>query len=302
MATGKTTGNSEFLEFLKGAPTLDEASSQDVTDLTGIVSRTTDGKFAITVPEGQTYELDAGAVQRFRMMDGPGFTKIVTIQILSDALKAATLRPIKPIFKDIIKDPIKEMIHDGKKFPIDTLAGKDLHTDPVADEPWPKRFITDPAVDNVFKDWTRGEPPKPMVADPTTGIGDIVSQPGLIDQVVNPATGLGSQGPMPFAMATPHHAPAHLLAMQMGVQPPGGFGGAQNYKPVHWEKHPWSETTHWADNGKPFVLDTRKEIIRDTIKEMAFDPQNTWAEGIFDPTQIGRGPQPEPWAGGMGFM
>ena len=109
MATGKTTGNSEFLEFLKGAPTLDEATSQETTELTGVVSRTEDGKFAITTAHGQTYEMDAAAVQQFRAVEGHGFSKIATIQITNEALKAAVLRQIKPVFKDMIKDPIKEV-------------------------------------------------------------------------------------------------------------------------------------------------------------------------------------------------
>src|SRR3954451_3400991 len=117
MATGKTTGNSEFLEFLRGAPTLDEATSEEMAELTGIVSRTEDGKFAITTSEGQTYELEAAAVQRFRAVEAPGFHKIATIQISSEALKAATLRPMKPLFKEMIKDPIKDVIGDGGKLP-----------------------------------------------------------------------------------------------------------------------------------------------------------------------------------------
>jgi hypothetical protein len=310
MATGKTSGSAEFLEFLKSAPTLDEATSQKVTELTGIVSRTSDGKFAITVSEGQTYELDAGAVQRFRAVDGPGFSKVATIQITSDALKEATLRPIKPLFKDVIKDPIKEIIHDGKfppfdkppyldkPFPIDTLGGKDLHTDPVADLRWPKQLITDPREDDIRKDWT-SEPPKSLGGDPITGAGDVQIPPDPIDQVINPAYAAAGQGPMPFAMATPHHAPQHLLAMQMG----GAGAAAAHAKPLPWDKHPWSEKVSWSDRPKPMVIDTRKEIIRETIKEMAFDPPTFW-EGVQNPGLPGGGPFPEPWAGGgmPGYM
>ena len=93
---------------------------------------------------------------------------------------------------------------------------------------------------------------------------------------------------MPFAIATQHHAPPQLLAMQMGG--PAGVAGASHYKPLPAEKHPWGEKVPWAD--------TRKEIIWDTtLKEIIRDPQTLW-EPTYDPTQVGRGPLPDPWAGG----
>lgn len=328
MATGKKTGNSEFLEFLKGAPTLDEAASQETTELTGVVSRTEDGKFAITTAHGQTYEMDAAAVQQFRAVEGHGFSKIATIQITNEALKAAVLRQIKPVFKDMIKDPIKEVIGDGGKLPpidkfpphdkqppIDTLAIKDIHTDPAADK-FPhtetiafkdvhkdplsdptgghKPFITDPIIDKApLKDIRKdplSDPIKPVFDPQGTGPADVV-QTNPIDQVVNPAAAMAG-GPMPFAIATPHHASAEALAMQMGA-PTAGYGGGQNYKPLPWEKHPWGEKIPWADTRKEMI----KEPIHDTRKELIGDPKRIW-EGTWDPGQISQGPLPEPWAGG----
>jgi hypothetical protein len=320
MATGKSSGNAEFMKFLSSAPTLDDASAQETLELSGVISRTTDGKFAITTSDGQTYELDAAAVQQFRVEEGPGFSKIATIQITNEALKAAVVRPIKPIFKDIPKDPIKELITDGKHLPYDTLAAKDLATDPLADH---KNLVTDPGVDtsplkDVHKD-PISDPGKHLITDPkvdTLALKDVhkdalsdpqtlffkdvhkdplrdpikdLSQeviPNPIDPVVNPAAG----GLTPFAIATQHHAPPELLAMQMGGAQVAGAGAPQSYKPVWWEKHPWSEKIPWAD--------TRKEIAFDTIKEIIRDPQTLW-EPTFDPTQIGRGPVPDPWAGGL---
>jgi hypothetical protein len=336
MATGKTSGNAEFMKFLSGAPTLDEASAQDTTELTGVVSRTTDGKFAITASDGQTYELDVSAVQQFRVEEGPGFSKVATIQVTNDGLKAAVVRPMKPVFKDLPKDPIKEIINDGKFPPFDTPPGKDFYKDPVTDKPHPidtlaakdigtdpvvdhKRFVTDPNVDTShlkdvhkdplsdpvgtarFKDVHKDPLSDPVGTsyfkdvhkDPLTDPIKDLSQEGIppdpIDPTVNPAAG----GLMPFAIATQHHAPQELLAMQMGGAQMAGVPGAQHYKPLPWEKHPWAEKVPWRD--------TRKEMIWDpTFKEIVHDPQTFW-EPTFDPTQLGRGPLPEPWAGAQGF-
>jgi hypothetical protein len=313
MATSKSSGNAEFMKFLSDAPTLDEASTQETTELTGVVSRTTDGKFAITTPDGQTYELDASAVQQFRPEEGRGFAKVATIQVTNDGLKAAVVRPIKPVFKDLPKDPIKEIINEGKHPPFDTLA-KDVGTDPVVDH---KRLVTDPNVDTAhFKDlpkdpltdpgggtaWFKDVHKDPLTdpigtarfkdvnTDPAIDHVKDLSQEGIppdpIGPVVNPAAG----GLTPFAIATQHHAPPQLLAMQMGGAQMAGFPGAQHYKPVQLEKYPWAEKVPWRD--------TRKEIIWDpTFKEIIHDPQTLW-EQTFDPGQFGRGPVPDPWAGG----
>ena len=296
MATGKRDNNQEFLDFLKSAPTLDEANAEDLTEISGIVSRTDDGKFAITTGEGHTYELETGAVRPFRAMEGSSFQKMATIQVVSEALKNATLRPIKPVFKDVTKDPIKDIILDGKHPPFDkhpsseTLTFKDVHTDPLADQ---KNMITDPIVDKrPWKDIHKDpiiDPPKRLV-DEGTGPADV--------PIPDPTGPFGHPvGPTPFAMATPHHAPQHLLAMQAGAQPPP-FPGGPSPKPL-WEKHPWSEKIPWRDTVKETIFDTHKEMIMDTRKELIWDPPQTFVEGIPDPTGPFGGPQPDPWRGGM---
>jgi hypothetical protein len=148
-STANQNGNKEFLEFLRSAPSLEDASAGATTELTGLVSRTTDGRFAITTGDGQTFEMEVGAVQRFRPVEGGGFSPIATILVSSEALKNATLRPLKPIIKEIAKDPIKDIIHDGTH----TYFSKDIATDPIADKHLPKDIRTDPIQDkHPFKD------------------------------------------------------------------------------------------------------------------------------------------------------
>jgi hypothetical protein len=224
-------GNKEFLELLKSAPTLDEAASGETVEVSGLVARSGEGKFAITTGEGQTYELDPTAVTRFRAEAGPGLSRVVTIEVSAEALKAAVLRPLKPLIKDVIKDPIKDIITDGhgtiygKDIKTDPIADKhfpkDIHTDPLADKHFPKDIHTDPAVDKrLAKDIHKDPLQDPIDTGWADAVGkpagDPVDFPDPAGQVVNPgfaAAGLAAQA-MPFVMQTPHHAASHLVAQQ----------------------------------------------------------------------------------------
>lgn len=316
-------GNKEFREFLRSSPNLDEASSGENTELTGLVSRTDQaGKFAITTGDGKTYELPVEAVQRFRTTSGPGLTAVATVQVASELLKNPTIRQVKPIIKDIIKDPIKDIIHDGTlakdihkdpifdtpaakdihKDPIETLAAKDLHTDPIADTPAAKDVRTDPAIDKpIIKDIHKDpltDPLGTLIADVATGPGDPITSPDPAGQITNPAVAAGfaaqAAGVMPFVMATPHQAPQHLVALQAGMpQAAAAFGGAQQLKPFG---HDTIKEIAWAETVKEPIRDTLKEMIQDTRKELVWD---TWQEQVFDPGQFG---QPGPMFGMPGFM
>ena len=283
--------NKEFQEFLKAAPALEDTASGKTTEVSGVVSRTTEGRFAITTGEGQTYELEVAAVRRFRVTEGPGLTPVATIEVDSEALKNATLRPLKPIIKDMIKDPIKEVIYDG------TLHGKDVHTDPLVDKHFPKDLHTDPPVDTptakdlqtdpvvdkpVFKDIHKDPLRDPVgtgYADLAgTGPGDPVGVPDPTGQVVNPAAqfaaAAGAQaGLTPFVMATPHHAPQHLVAMQAGLQPAAAAGQAAQLKPFALDT---LKEVAWGETVKEPIRDTHKELVIDTRKELIWD---TWVEG-----------------------
>lgn len=305
--------NKEFLEFLKTAPALEDAASGKTSELSGVISRTTDGRFAITTGEGQTYELEVAAVRRFRLAEGPGLTPVATIEVDSEVLKNATIRPLKPVIKDLIKDPIKEVIYDGtlhaKDLRTDPLVDKqfpkDLHTDPPIDTPTIKDIRTDPAVDkpvikDIHKDPVR-DPLDPGFKNPLrdpldTGIPDIAGTgpadvggiPDPTGQVTNPAAqfaGAGMAGLTPFVMATPHHAPQHLVAMQAGLQP--AVAGQAQLKPFALDT---LKEVAWAETIKEPIRDTYKELARDTYKELVWD---TWVEGgpytvvegTFDPGQ-----------------
>ena len=290
MATSKSTGNADFIKFLSGAPTLDEVSAQDTTELSGIVSRTTDGKFAITTADGQTYELETNAVQQFRAEESAGFSKVATIQVSNEGLKSAAVRPIKPLTKDLPKDPIKEMIHDGKHLPIDTLTAKDVGTDAAAD----KALITDPGVDPIGTGQFKDVHTDPLI-DPigTIRFKDVGTDP-IQDQVkdflhegiFNPVDPTARAGLTPFAIATQHHAPAQLLAMQMGAAQPASVpGSTPTPKPLWGEKLLWREKYPWADV---------------TFKEIIHDPMTFW-EQPYDPWKFGQGPVTNPMTGAQGM-
>lgn len=248
----------------------------------------------------------------------------------------------KPIIKDISTDMVKDVLADqtfrAKDIITDqgTPKAKDIATDPLTDKALakdpPKDFnqkefakdpIKDVATDGIL------DPINTFFNDPgtpggggNTGIADTIAEgtftegggtfaegggfdPGQV--VTNPVTlqqNLGQPG-TPFVMATPHHAPAHLLAMQAGIQQPGvqaaaGPGGKQLTQETGKElasdtlKEPQFDTLKEmnADTGKELIkdppLDTTKEIIKDpswdTSKEMLRDTRKelvyeTWVEG-----------------------
>ena len=312
MAAAPEGGNKEFLEFLKRTPTLDELNADDATELSGVVARGTEGKFTLTTGDGQTYELDAAAVQRFRAEAGQGLHPVVTIRISAEAVKAAALRPIKPLFKDMIKDPIKDIIADqgtifGKDVRTDPIIDKplhkDIHTDPLQDKNPHKDFITDPIADKKpFKDIHKDPIQDPLdtgwadqVGKPA---GDPVDIPDPAGGLVNPAAAAFA-GATPFVMQTPHHAASHLVAQQMGVPYATAGAGAAQLKTARYDT---IKEVAYGETVKEPIADTRKEMVFDTRKEMVWDTwveggPNTWQEGVFDPGQVVV--QPE-WGAGLG--
>jgi hypothetical protein len=122
-------------------PTLEEATSGRLTVVTGQVFRTEEGKVAIATADGQTIELDAAAVARFKVVDTSDIHPTVQLHIATDALSNAVVKPLKPIIKETIKEGIKDPIGDG------TLAAKDIATDPRVDKLAIKDLRTDPITD-----------------------------------------------------------------------------------------------------------------------------------------------------------
>jgi len=312
MAEKPEGGGKEFQAFLRSVQTLEEATSSATTQLTGMVFRSEEGRFAITTGEGQTYELDATAVQRFKVLDTQGLSPVVTLQIATDVLSKASLRPVKPFVKDLSTDPIKDLIADHKHLP------KDLIKDPIKELPWdPKVPWKDPPKD-VPKDVPTKElakdPPKEFLKDPPKDLPKDVFETGFRDPggtgiadtlvetldpgqgVINPqpgfAGGFAGGDLTPFVMATPHHAPAHMIQAQMGAQPglAAAAAGGAGLKPLAADtaKELAFETVFQLDRPKQVIFDTRKEMIFDTRKEMAWDTwveqgPNTLQETTFDP-------------------
>lgn len=244
---GGSVGNG-FAEFLAKAPTLDEAASDDSVELSGLVSRTTDGRFAISTAEGQTYELDVAAVRDFTPLEGPQVA--ATIRIAKEVFEKAMIHPIKPLRKDLLKDPIKEII---KEVPWDHKSPyKDPIKDPITDTRWNKDIHKDPLTD-----------PLTFVQEQTgTGFADAGGfDPGQ-GPVINPAVNAAAAA-APFVMATPHQAPQHLLALQAGIPAQAQTLAAADLHPKRIEtlKEPITDT------HKESIYDTLKEVQHDTVKE-----------------------------------
>ncbi len=68
---GRGDGNGDFRAFLKSAPTLEDASSQESTIISGLVFQAEGERFAITTADGQTYESPIGRDGEFYLENLP---------------------------------------------------------------------------------------------------------------------------------------------------------------------------------------------------------------------------------------
>lgn len=273
-------GNKEFAAYLKSCRPVEELTSDKYTTLRGIVHRSGDTAFAIQTADGQAYEIDASAVDRFKVI-GAGVRPDVELLLTTEALKSAKQLQLKSVIaeqtifaadqKAIIKDVHTDPIVDHK------LVIKDIHTDPIADQ-------------TLFA-FDHKHPPKDIakdpITDPVTGAFDSIggtlaetaAEAGGFDpgQVVTNPAAFGAQqagaGAMtPFVMATPHHASAQMVNLQMGAGQQLG-AAAPGLKPLQADTikevsldHTLKELIH--DTHKEVVFDTRKELIFDTHKEV----------------------------------
>ncbi len=275
MADPMEGGSKEFQAFLKGSPSVDDAARAQTTIVTGMVFRSGDGKFALTGSDGQTLELPADAVEKFRVIDASGAHPVAELHIHSDKFKSASILQFKPFIKDVSTDLIKDILADQ------TFRAKDISTDPVKDLISDQGTIKakDVGTDGVF------DPVNTFFNDPgggNTGVADtLVEGPGTFAEgggtfaegggfdpgqiFTNPAVQqAGAAGMTPFVMATPHHAPAHLLAMQAGIQQPGAAAGGKQLTAETGKELS-------SDTIKEPQFDTLKEIHQDTMKEIPFD-------------------------------
>ena len=296
-------GNTEFVSFLKNCKTVEEVSSGKYVIVRGTVFRSGDVGFALTTADGQMIELDASAVDNFKVVAGGGTHPEVELSVQADALKNAKSLPFKPVFKDIHTDPITNKV-----------THKDIHTDPISDQTLfvldhkhvPKDHITDPLVDPIG---TGAFDPIGGTAAETLIEGGF--DPGQV--VTNPVDpqGVGlAQGMTPFVMATPHHAPSQMVNMQLAAaQQRVGVPGAAPLKPLQTDTlkeisfdHTFKEIAH--DTQKELVFDTLKEAMFDTHKELIFDTRKEVIETLVEgggTIQEGGGQIPGGFPGMPGF-
>ncbi len=252
-----------FADFVANAPSLEDAARDDSVELTGLVSRTSDGNFAITTHAGQTYELPIEAVRDFTPHDEAG-AAAATVRVDREAIAAASLRPIKPLSKDIITDPIvdriKQIIHDGKNLITDPLVDKNPHADTIPFKDVHKDPLHDPV---TIVQEQAGKIAGDPIGDPTQG-------------GVNPAAAAAA----PFVMATPHQAPMHLLQLQ-GLAAPGqqATTGAADLAMTINGEHPTTALALDVYSKKEVTADTAKEVTWDTLKE---PPLDTHKEAVAD--------------------
>jgi hypothetical protein len=254
-------GSKEFAAFLKGVKSVEELRAGAHVSLRGVVFRSGEKSFAIATADGTCVELEISAVERFKVIDGGGIYPEVEISVSAEALRNAKAIELKVPFKDLRTDPIADY----------KVPHKDAHTDPITDQKLPiKDLRTDPIADYKIpmKDMR-----KDPITDPTTGVADFYGDPGA--QQGDPAFGqaAAAAGMSPFVMATPHQAPAPMVAMQ-------NFGANPAMKPVQLET---VKEASLDQTIKEIIHDhpTFKEIIHDhTLKEVIADP--TYKELVFD--------------------
>lgn len=253
MAEPNAGGKAEFASFLKGTHSVEDLTSGKVTVLRGSIFRSTDTTFALATGDGQLFEIESAAVERYKVV-GSGLHPEVELALSSDALRNAKAIAFKQAAADSAQ---KSLINEKATF-------KDLRTDPIVDH---TLFSLDHKL--PFKDIRKdpiSDPIGTLFRDPPGGTD---FEPGFDpNQWANPAGGL-----TPFVLATPHQAPEAAVNMQ------AGFAQArQGFKPLP------------SDTGKEAVFDTLKEPISDTHKEVVYDTlkelsHDTLKEMIKDPLQ-----------------
>lgn len=327
--TNKPKEERSFSEFLKEAPAASEALGDDISLTGVVMRSDKEGMFVLATADGQTLELNANDVKSYDVVQETGPQKMVQINLSSRALNAATGATIGGaatrtlVFdtrKELLKDPIidvtrKELVKDPLTDPwtwveqqgtiqeqIDPTGG--LGVDPALEagganltpfimatphhasqaavgmqagagavagaaltlkelnfDHTRKELIKDPLFD------TRKELIKDPITDPITWVENVgtiqetVFDPGL-GNVINPVAGGGVPG---------------QFAQQPQVGPEAGAAAA---------------TAVPANAAfKSIIADrfTRKEIIYDTIKEIAKDPIYDTRKEVFETIVEGGG-------------
>jgi hypothetical protein len=198
-----------FKELLSEAPL---AAKADTVTVIGALARATEAdKFELTLADGHSVTLETNAVKSFTRLGSAVGQVLVQLELDAkllpkdlDLLKPALFQ--KPPHKDINKPPNSDF---PTKTPYeDLLRPYFVHQKPLYSDP--KAPYYDFHGTGVLDVINTG------IADtPHTGVADTLGT-GLADTPGDPFhTGVAAAGAAPFALATPHQAPAETLAAMM---------------------------------------------------------------------------------------
>lgn len=264
-ATAGGVGAGGFKEFLKSIPTAAEAAKS--AQLVGLVQRgEKEGSFTLTLQTGQPIELSADDVTRFTVVrQGP--PPLVQVELPTEKIPL----PLPPkVFKEIVKDAAQDPIGPGKQ-PLKDLL-KDATKDPILDP-----IGTGPI-----------DPIKLDTLEEGIGGGGIAGRDGGDPWASSGGAG-GAGGMAPFAMMTPHHAPAAAIAMQnLGAAGQAPAAAAGPIRTLAIGEGPWTIKETWKDamaDGKHLVTDPLVDWPPRTYP--GFDMPGT---GIVDTLVEGIGP------------
>lgn len=274
--SGSTSGQKSFGEFLKGVATAADAAK--TTRLVGTVHRgEKEGAFTLTLASGHALDLSAADVSNFNVVrDGANPTVEIDVPVeklprtwppklikeghketAKDIIKEVALDPGGP--KHPGKDPLKDVVKEGIK---------DAFKDPI------KEGIKDGIQDPIFEGTGPIDPVKHAGLDTLDegvggGIGGGGGDPAAGRAGAGGAAGVGAAGGglgggihpfmAPFAMATPHHAPAAAVAMQNLGAP----GASPQLGPIQTQaigEGPWTIKETWKD-----ALADHKQLVTDQL-------------------------------------
>jgi hypothetical protein len=142
-----------FGDLLRRAPASGGAQDGGVVSLTGALYRTEkEGGFVLALPGGQTVELEADAVQRFRLVQEQGPQLIVEIDVARDRIPSTASPNLNlgtlPTFDDLRTWPVIDQLQTSPLI--------DDWTHPVLDDPRTRPWLDDPRTRPWFDDFGTG--------------------------------------------------------------------------------------------------------------------------------------------------
>lgn len=264
MAETTEGGNKEFVAFARGTRHWDDIKAGKHVVVRGAVFRSGESTFALALADGRVLDLDAAAVDRFTVV-GTGLSPEIELLVSADALSAAKTIATKTLASDLgtatlaAQNQAKLAVKDIRTDPIvDKVPHKDIYTDPITDKPTFKDLVKDPITDPIGT----------LIQDQIGGTAVETLAEGGFDpgQVVTNPAAQAFGGATPFVMATPHHAPSPMVALQSGAaQGPSTAA----YKPMPYDTLKELASDHTLKEVvKDVQLDTHKELLIDTRKEV----------------------------------